>query len=75
LTPGDKSYVTAAVTATVGGANASVYGGTAALASGYAGLYQVAIQIPASAPDGDAVVRATVGGVQSPAGVFVTVQH
>jgi uncharacterized protein (TIGR03437 family) len=75
LTPGDKSYVTAAVTVVVGGVNAPVYGGTAVLTPSYAGLYQVAIQIPASTPDGDAEVRATVGGVQSPGNVFITVQH
>ena len=75
LTPGDKLYLTAPVTVTVGGVNAPVYGGTAVLSPGYAGLYQVAIQIPDSAPDGDARVRATVGGVQSPDNVLLTVQH
>jgi uncharacterized protein (TIGR03437 family) len=45
------------------------------LSPGYAGLYQLAIQIPTSTPNGDAVVRATVGGVQSPDGVLLTVQQ
>ena len=75
LTPSDKSYLTSPVTATVGGVNASVYGGAAILSPGYAGLYQLAIQIPTSTPNGDAVVRATVGGVQSPDGVLLTVQQ
>jgi uncharacterized protein (TIGR03437 family) len=75
LTPSDKLYLTAPVTVTVGGVNAPVYGGTAVLSPGFAGLYQIGVQIPASAPDGDAVMRATVGGVQSPDGVLLTVQH
>jgi uncharacterized protein (TIGR03437 family) len=75
LTPGDKLYPTNPVTVTVGGVDAPVYGGTAVLSPGFAGLYQIGVQIPASTPDGDAVVRATVGGVQSPGGVFLTVQH
>ena len=75
LTPGNQVYTTAPVTATVGGVSAPVYGGTAALSPGFAGLYQVTIQIPASTPNGDAVVRATIGGVQSPNNVYLTVQH
>jgi uncharacterized protein (TIGR03437 family) len=50
-----------------------VYG--AALAPGFAGLYQVAIQVPASLPDGDWPIVATVGGVSSATGVLVSVQH
>jgi uncharacterized protein (TIGR03437 family) len=76
LTPADnRTHATATTTVTVGGVNATVYSGAAALASGYAGLYQVAIQIPASTPDGDAIVRATVGGVQSPDNVLITVKR
>ena len=75
LTPGDKAYLSAPVTVTVGGVSASVYDGAAVLSPGYAGLYQLAIQIPASAPNGDAVVQATVGGVQSPGGVLLNVQQ
>ena len=60
-----NAYPTAnPVTVTVGGTNATVFG--AALAPGFAGLYQVAIQIPSSAPDGDLPVVATVNGAQSP---------
>jgi len=74
-TPGGQVYLTTPVTATLGGENAPVYGGAAVLTAGEAGLYQVTIQIPADAANGDAQVRATVGGMQSPAGVFLTVQH
>jgi uncharacterized protein (TIGR03437 family) len=75
LTPPDKSYLTAPVTLTVGGVDAPVYLGAAVLASGFAGLYQIAAQIPTSTPDGDVRVRATVGGVQSPDNVFITVKR
>jgi uncharacterized protein (TIGR03437 family) len=65
--PSGTTYNTASpVTVTVGGA---------ALAPGYAGLYQVAIQIPPSLSNGDYPVVATVDGAQSPAGVLITVQQ
>ncbi len=66
-------YSTASpVTVTVGGANATVFG--AALAPGFAGLYQVAIQIPGNAPDGDLPVVATINGAQSPSTTLITVK-
>ena len=72
--PADKTYLTAnPVSVKVGGLQAQVYG--AALAPGFAGLYQVAIQIPPAAPDGDLTVIATVGNTQSPGSVLITVQH
>ena len=37
-------------------------------------VYQIAIQIPASMPDGDYPIVATVNGVQSPANFSLTVQ-
>ena len=40
--------------------------------SGFAGLYQVAIQVPATLADGDWPIVATIGGVQSPAGVVLS---
>jgi uncharacterized protein (TIGR03437 family) len=57
VVPSDTTYnTTSAVTVTVGGVPATVYG--AALTPGDAGLYQVAIQIPSSLVDGDyAIVR------------------
>jgi uncharacterized protein (TIGR03437 family) len=73
-TPSTATYYTAGtVTVTVGDANATVYG--AALAPGYAGLYQIAIQIPSSLGNGDYLVMATVGGVHSASGVMITVQQ
>lgn len=71
--PSDQAYSTGTVTVTVGGTNATVYG--AALTPGFAGLYQVAIQIPASTPDGDIPIQASIGGVQSPGNMSITVQH
>ena len=71
--PADKTYSTASpVTVTVGNLPAQVFG--TALAPGFAGLYQVAIQVPDGAPNGDLPVVATVNGVSSPSGVTLTVQ-
>lgn len=71
--PSNTTYNTAnAVSVTVGGKAAMVFG--AALAPGYAGLFQVAIQIPASLADGDYPVIAKVLGVQSPATTLITVK-
>jgi uncharacterized protein (TIGR03437 family) len=58
-----------APTVTVGGVPVTVLG--AALSPGNAGLYQVAIQLPASLPSGALAVQASVGGVQSPTGVVI----
>ena len=71
--PADKVYSTNTVTVTVNGVAATVYG--AALAPGYAGLYQVAIQVPPSLPDGDWPIVASIGGVQSPSTVVLSVHH
>ena len=64
-------YTTNPVTVTVGNAPATVYG--AALAPGFAALYQVAIQIPQSLADGDYPVVATVSDTQSASNVLLTV--
>jgi uncharacterized protein (TIGR03437 family) len=72
-TPSDTIYNTASpVSVSVGGMPATVYG--AALAPGYAGLYQLAIQIPALA-DGDYPVVATISGATSPMTTLITVQQ
>ncbi|MBI1785951.1 MAG: hypothetical protein HYR60_00090, partial [Acidobacteria bacterium] len=48
---------------TIGGAPAQVvYSG---LASGYTGLYQVNVQVPADAPSGPQVLTLEIGGVRS----------
>jgi uncharacterized protein (TIGR03437 family) len=71
--PGDKTYSTSTnPTVTINNVAATVYG--AALAPGFAGLYQVAIQVPTSLPDGDWPLVTTIGGVASPA-VTLTVLH
>jgi uncharacterized protein (TIGR03437 family) len=71
-TPSTTTYNTAnKVSVTVGGMAATFYG--AALAPSYAGLYQIAIQIPASLTDNDYPVVATVNGVQSPSSTLITV--
>jgi uncharacterized protein (TIGR03437 family) len=61
------------VTVTIGNLNATMAG--AALAPGNAGLYQIAVQVPADAPDGDLAVVAQVNGVSSPSGVLLSVRH
>jgi len=71
--PGTSAYPTASpVTVTVGGATATVYG--AALAPGYAALYQVAIQLPSSLADGDYALVATINGVSSPSSTLITIK-
>jgi uncharacterized protein (TIGR03437 family) len=72
--PTSQTYSTGTLPfVTVNGITATVYG--AALAPGFAGLYQVAIQVPSGLADGDWYVQATIGGVQSPSGVILSVQH
>jgi len=80
VTPSDKTYSTSTpVTVTINNIPATVYG--AALAPGYAGLYQVAIQVPASLANGDWPIVATIGSTvlfdvtSSPGGVILTVQN
>ena len=48
---------------------------SAVLAPGFAGLYQVAIQIPLSLTNGDYPVVATVNGAQSPGSTLITIQQ
>jgi uncharacterized protein (TIGR03437 family) len=72
--PSGVTYYTAdPATVTVGSAAAMVYG--TALAPGYAGLYQVAIQIPTPLANGDYPVIATVSGQRSPPTTLITVQN
>ncbi|MEO8368868.1 MAG: IPT/TIG domain-containing protein [Candidatus Solibacter sp.] len=69
--PSDKLY-SVSVTVKIGTTDAQVFG--AALSPGYAGLYQIAIQVPASMADGDFPIKATVAGVASPDGVILSVK-
>jgi uncharacterized protein (TIGR03437 family) len=72
VVPSTTTYNTASpVTVTVGGVPATVYG--AAMTSGSAGLYQVAIQIPASLASGDYPVIATISNTPSPSTTLITV--
>jgi len=72
--PGDQTYSTATLpTVTINNTAATVYG--AALASGSAGLYQIAITVPSTLADGDWPIVAGIGGVQSPAGTVLSVRH
>jgi uncharacterized protein (TIGR03437 family) len=80
VTPSDKTYSTSTpVTVTINNVPATVYG--AALAPGYAGLYQVAIQVPTSLANGDWPIVATMGSAalfdvtSSPSGVILTVHN
>ena len=47
----------------------------AALTPGNAGVYQIAIQVPANAPNGDLPITAQVAGVLSPFNIYLTVQQ
>ena len=58
-------------TITVGGVPVTVV--STVLSPGSVGLYQVAIQLPANVPTGVVAIQASVGGVQSPAGVVTFV--
>jgi uncharacterized protein (TIGR03437 family) len=58
-------------TVTVGGVDAIVLG--AALTSGLVGVFQIAIQVPAGAPRGDALVKAYLAGYSTPDNVYVYV--
>jgi uncharacterized protein (TIGR03437 family) len=65
--------VTAPVTVTIGNLPATVIG--AALAPGSAGLYQIAVRVPASVADGDQPVVAQVSGIQSPANALLGIRR
>jgi uncharacterized protein (TIGR03437 family) len=72
--PASGGYPTAsAPTVTINKLPATVYG--AALAPGSAGLYQIAIQIPAGVGDGDWPIQATIGNITSPAGTTLSVHQ
>jgi uncharacterized protein (TIGR03437 family) len=73
LTPSTSAAVNDPVTVTVGGLSAEYVGG--AMTPATAGLYQIVIKIPPTAPNGDLPVLASIDGVQSPTGVFITVQQ
>jgi uncharacterized protein (TIGR03437 family) len=61
------------VTVTIGNIGATVSG--AAICPGNPGLYQIAVQVPPSAPDGDLPVVAQISGVQSSSNVLLNVKR
>jgi len=73
-TPSTTVYNTAtSVTVTINNVNAQVLG--AALASGSAALYQVAITVPSTLANGDYSIVASIDGASSPASTLITVQQ
>lgn len=74
VTPSDTTYSTSTLPAiTIDNNPVTVYG--AALAPGFAGLYQIAIQVPAQLADGDHPIQASIGGIQSPSGSVLSVKN
>jgi len=72
--PSNQTYNTATLpSVNISSLPATVYG--AALAPGFAGLYQVAVKVPESLADGDWPVVSALGGVSSEAGVILAVQQ
>ncbi len=72
--PSDQTYLTTTLPdVSIDNLPAMVYG--AALAPLFAGLYQVAIQVPSSIADGDWPIVASIGGVQSPTGTVLSVHQ
>jgi len=71
---GNQLYSTSTLpTVTINNLPATVYG--AALAPGYAGLCQVAIQVPATLADGDWPIQVGIDSAQSASGLILSVQH
>jgi uncharacterized protein (TIGR03437 family) len=66
---GGTHNVSQPVTVTVGDLKASVIG--AALSPGFAGLYQIAIQLPDSTPTGNVLLKAKVEGFSTPDNVYL----
>jgi uncharacterized protein (TIGR03437 family) len=71
--PGGQQYNCSPVTISLGSASPQVFG--CALSAGFAGLYQVAIQVPSTMADGDYAIQATVNGTPSPDGVILSVKQ
>jgi len=74
LTPADVPHtINTPLLVKIGGAAAEFVGGK--LSPGEAGVYQIAVRVPASAPNGDWPVVVEMGGVSSPPGVLLTIQR
>jgi uncharacterized protein (TIGR03437 family) len=70
--PSGTLYNCSPVTISLGSTSPQVFG--CALSPGFAGLYQVAIQVPSTMADGDYPIKATVSGTSSPDGVILSVK-
>ena len=71
--PSQATYSTAVLPSVIVSSQpARVHG--AALAPGFAGLYQIAIQLQSSLPNCDLPISASVGGMQSETGILLTVK-
>jgi uncharacterized protein (TIGR03437 family) len=74
LTPSNQTYSTSTLpTVSFTLVPATVYG--AALAPGFAGLYQLAVQVPESLPDGDHQINAGIAGVLAGQGLVLAVKR
>jgi uncharacterized protein (TIGR03437 family) len=71
--PSTQQYSCSPVTASLGTTSLTVYG--CALSPGAVGLYQVAVQIPMTMPNGDYPLSVTVSGAVSPTGVILSVSN
>ncbi|MFN0168047.1 MAG: BACON domain-containing protein, partial [Bryobacteraceae bacterium] len=69
----NAGFVVNAVRVTVGGTEAEYFG--AAMTPDFTALCQVAIRIPANAPDGDLPVVVTMGGISSPTNAVISVRR
>lgn len=74
VVPADNTYATATLpSVNISNLPATVFG--AALAPGFAGLYQIAVKVPETLADGTWPIITTIGGVSSEAGISIVVQH
>ena len=69
---GQTASLANSVNVLIGNVSAKVIG--AALSPDSAGLYQIAVEVPAGTPTGDQPVVAEIMGLQSPSGVYINVQ-
>lgn len=70
--PSTSTFVTTSnVTASINNAPAAVYQSVAALATGFAGLYQMGITVPSGLANGSYTLTATVNGVTTPVATLV----
>jgi uncharacterized protein (TIGR03437 family) len=70
--PTTGTYVTTSnVTVSINSGPATVYNNTAALAGGYAGLYQIGVTVPTGLANGSYTITATINGATTPVATLV----